>query len=110
MTDHAGPRRCECHQGNNFWHPPIEVTRFWHPGSSFDARFLEGQTKKNYIDQEAGKKYEKKLLEMVQVTVLFHTDEFTFVWSSKTGTGAKTAPRVQNLVSSTGGCQNLVPG
>ena len=35
----------------------------------------------------------QKLLEMVQVTVLFHTDEFIYVWSYKTETGAKTAPR-----------------
>ena len=39
-TDHAGPRRCECHLGTNFWHPPIEVTQFWHPRSGIGARFL----------------------------------------------------------------------
>ena len=39
----------------------------------------------------------QKLLEMVEVTVLFHTDEFIYVWSFKNGTGAKTAPRVQKL-------------
>ena len=37
----------------------------------------------------------QKLSEMVQVTVLFHTDEFIFVWSFKNGrqnrsSGAKT--------------------
>ena len=29
----------------------------------------------------------QKLFEMVQVTVLFHTDEFIFVWSFKNGNG-----------------------
>ena len=29
----------------------------------------------------------QKLLEMVQVTDLFHTDEFIFVWSFKNGNG-----------------------
>ena len=29
----------------------------------------------------------QKLLEMVKVTVLFHTDEFIFVWSFKNGNG-----------------------
>ena len=29
----------------------------------------------------------QKLLEMVQVTVLFHTYEFIFVWSFKNGMG-----------------------
>ena len=29
----------------------------------------------------------QKLLEMVQVTVLFHTDELIFVWSFKNGNG-----------------------
>ena len=29
----------------------------------------------------------QKMLEMVQVTVLFHTDEFIFVWSFKNGNG-----------------------
>ena len=38
----------------------------------------------------------QKLLEMVQVTVLFHTDEFIYVWSYKTETGAKTAPYTSN--------------
>ena len=39
----------------------------------------------------------KKLLELVQITVLFHNDEFIFVWSFKNGnegqyrsSGAKT--------------------
>ena len=36
-----------------------------------------------------------KLSEMVQVTVLFHTDDFIFVWSVKTR--SKTAPRGPKL-------------
>ena len=31
----------------------------------------------------------QKLFEMVQVTVLFHTDEFIFVWSFKNGNGCQ---------------------
>ena len=45
------------------------------------------KAKKDYIDQEAGKKYETKVVGMVQVTVLFHTDEFIFVRSFKNGNG-----------------------
>ena len=64
MTDHAGPRRCECNHGTKFWHPPVEVTQFWLPRSGFC------NAKKDYIDQKAGKRIKQKLLEMVQVTVL----------------------------------------
>ena len=40
----------------------------------------------------------QKLLEMVQVTVLFHTDEFIFVWSFKNGTRRQNrSPRVPKL-------------
>ena len=39
----------------------------------------------------------KKLLEMVQDTVLFYTDEFILVATSKMVTGVKTAPRVPEL-------------
>ena len=46
------------------------------------------KAKKDYIDQEVrGKSMKQKCLEMVQVTVLFHTDEFIFVWSVKNGNG-----------------------
>ena len=31
----------------------------------------------------------KKLLELVQVTNLFHTDELIFVWPSKNGNGCQ---------------------
>ena len=34
-----------------------------------------------------GRSVKQKLLEMVQATVLFHTDEFIFVWSFKNGNG-----------------------
>ena len=65
MTDQAGPRpargdRCECHLGTNFWHPPIEVTQFWYPRSCFGTRFCKA--KKDYIHQEAGEKYETKVV------------------------------------------------
>ena len=39
----------------------------------------------------------QKLLEMVEVTVMFHTDAFIFVCLSKTVTDAKTASEVPNL-------------
>ena len=45
MTDHGGPRHCEGHPGTKFWHPPIEVTQFWHPRSGFGARFRFLKTK-----------------------------------------------------------------
>ena len=53
--------------------------------------------KKDYIDQEAGEKYEKKLLEMVQVTVFFILMNLFLFSLTKKETGAKTAPRVPKL-------------
>ena len=41
------------------------------------------KAKKGYIDKEAWESMKQKLLEMFQVTVLFYTDEFIFVWSFK---------------------------
>ena len=52
------------------------------------------KAKKDYISQEAGEKYKTKALEMVQVTVLFHTDDFFLVFQ-KQKKAPKTAPRVQ---------------
>ena len=40
MTDNAGHRRCKCRPGTNCWHPPVEVTQFWHPPCGFGARFF----------------------------------------------------------------------
>ena len=63
--------------------------RVWHP---FFVR-----PKKIILIKSQGKSMEQKLLEIVQVTVLFHTDEFLFIWSFKNGnerqcrfSGAKT--------------------
>ena len=82
VTDHAGPRRrCEFHPGTNFWHPPVEVTQFWHPRSGFGAHFFVRPFLVSFIDEEAGEKYETKPL-----------------------------LGCQNWITSTGGCQNLVPG
>ena len=53
---------------------------------------------------------EQKLLEIVQVTKLCFILVNLFLLGSKTETGAKTAHRVPKLGTSTGGCQNLVPG
>ena len=93
MTDHAGPRRCECHPGNIcIWHQPNEVTQFWNPRSGFGARFFV-RPKKIISIKRRGKSMRQKLLEMFQVTVLFHTDEFIFVWSFKNGNGRQTTPR-----------------
>ena len=94
MTDHAGPRQCECHPGTNFWHTPIKVTQFGTLGAVLALDFCKA--KKDYIDQEAGESMKQKLSEIVQVTVLFHTDLFLF-GLSKTEAGAKTAPRVPKL-------------
>ena len=60
MTDHAGPRRCECHPRTDCWHPHVEVTQFWHPRSGYGAMFCKAKI--DYIDQEAGEKYETKVL------------------------------------------------
>ena len=92
MTDHAGSRRCECHPGTNFWHPPIEVTQFA-PEERFWRPFF-CKAKKDYIDQEAGEECETKVVGNSSVTVLYTTEEFIFVWSFKNGNGS----------------QNLVPG
>ena len=39
----------------------------------------------------------QKLLEMIQVTVWLHTDEFFFLVIQKTKTGAKTNPQAPKL-------------
>ena len=53
----------------------------------------------------------QKLLEMVQFTVLFHTDEFIIVLVyQKRNRAPKPHLGCQNWVTSTGGCQNLVTG
>ena len=49
----------------------------------------------------------QKLLEMIQITVWLHTDEFIFVWFYKND---NTKNGRQNWVTSTGGRHNLVPG
>ena len=84
-----------CHPETNFLHPPIGITQFWYQRSCFAARFCKA--KKDYIGQEAGESMNQKLLEMVQVTVLYHTDDFILFGLSKTETAAKTAPRVPKL-------------
>ena len=45
----------------------------------------------------------QKLLEMVQGTFLFHTDEFIFVWSSKNGNGRQNRPSQVTLATSGAG-------
>ena len=63
MIDHAGPRRCECHPedpGSNFSHPPVEVTQFGTQGVVLVPVFCKD--KKDYISQEAGEKYETKVV------------------------------------------------
>ena len=54
----------------------------------------------------------QKLLEMVQGTVLFHTDELIFVCSFKNGIGRQNHSSVAKtgLITSMGGGQNLVHG
>ena len=50
-TDHAGPRRCECHPGTKFWHPPVEVTQFLAPMERFwrPFPFFERPNKNTFI-------------------------------------------------------------
>ena len=45
------------------------------------------EDKKDYIDQEAGKRYETKVGGKGSITVWFHTDKFSFVWSFKNENG-----------------------
>ena len=52
---------------------------FWRP---FFVR-----PKKILLIKRRGKSIKQKFLEMVQVTDLFHNDEFIFVWSLKNGNG-----------------------
>ena len=35
MTDHAGPRRCECNPETKFWHPPRRSNQFLAPEEEF---------------------------------------------------------------------------
>ena len=86
MTDHAGPRRCECHLVTNFWHPPTEVIPVLAPEERFWRPFFV-RPKKIILMKRQGKRIKRKLLEMVSVTFLFHTDEFILVWSFKNGNG-----------------------
>ena len=53
--------------------------RFWRP---FFVR-----PKKIILIKRRGKSMKQKWLEMVQVTVLFQTDDFIFVWPFKNGNG-----------------------
>ena len=109
MTDQAGPRRCECHPGTNFWHPPINVTPFWHPRRGFGALFLEGQ--KRLYWARGGGNYKTKVVGNGSSYwfVSYGWIYFCLVFQKR-----KRAPKpllwCQSLDTSTGGCQNLVPG
>ena len=97
MTDHGGPRRCECHPGTDFRHPPVEVTKFCHPRSGLAPVFFKAE--KDYIDQEAGEKYETRNVgngSRYCLKVTYWLNYFCLVFQ-KTETGAKTAPRVPKL-------------
>ena len=82
MTDQVGPRQYECNPGTKLWRPPVKVTQFWRPRSGFDARFLKDQ-KKIILIKRQGNSMKQQLLEMIQVTVRPHTDEFIFVLKTK---------------------------
>ena len=111
LTDHAGPRRdrCECHPGTNFWHPPIEVTQVWHTKTGFGTLFFKAE--KDYIDQEAGEKYETKVVGngSSNCFVSYWWIYFCLVFQKRKRV-PKTLLVCQNCVTTTGGCQNLVPG
>ena len=53
--------------------------QFWYP--------VFVKPKKDYIDQEAGEKYETKVVGNGSSHCFVHTDEFNFVWSIKNGNG-----------------------
>ena len=91
MTDHAGPRRCECHPGTKVWHPPVEVTQFWHPGSGLaPVSVFERQNKNKFTSM----KQNSNLNHFQQL--LFHTfPQNNLFWPYKNGRqnrslGAKT--------------------
>ena len=52
------PQWYECNPGAKLWRPPVKVLRL---RSDFDTCFCK--TKKDFIDQEAGEKYETKVFE-----------------------------------------------
>ena len=102
-------RRCKCHPGNKFWHPPVEVIKFWHTRSGFGTRFRLSKTKQN------------KFISMKQISNLNHfqqllfctfpppLDQYILFWPYK-----KWAPKpllgCQNWVTSMDGCQKIVLG
>ena len=69
LTDHAGPHRCECHPGTNFWHP---------------CKFLKNKTVTRTIFNNFR-------------FVIFHRIMINIIFFGLTKTGAKTAPRVPKL-------------
>ena len=83
MADHAGGGRYSVVN-------PVEVTQFWRPRSGF------GQ-KKDYIDQEAGDQYETKVVQMIQVTVWLHTNEFIFGCFYKNEDGRSSGAKTELL-------------
>ena len=90
MTDHAGPRRCECHPGTKFWHPPVEVTKFWHP-----FPFFKDQTK---INSSVWNKSVTWTISNNFCFILFPRLLINIIFFGLTKkTGAKTAPRVPKL-------------
>ena len=95
MTDHAGPRRCECHPGTNLWHPPIEVTKFWHQGAVWRPFFV--RPTKIILIKKRGKVWSKSCWKWSKLLFCFILMNWFLFGPSKTQTGAKTAPRVPNL-------------
>ena len=49
------------------------------------------KAKKDYIDQEAGEKYETIVVGNGSSYCFIHTDDFTFVWSIKNGKGRQNS-------------------
>ena len=90
MTNHAGPRRCECQPGTKFGQP----TRLSNPALAPKDRFW-----RPFL-------FMKKFISMKQYSnlnhfqqLLFHTfpTHFNIIFFGLTKTGAKTAPRVPKL-------------
>ena len=97
MTDHAGPRRCECHPGTNFLHPPVEVTQFWPPVERFWRPFLL-RPKRIYWSR-GREKYETKAVGNGSSSSCFVSYEWIYLCLvfQKLKRASKTAPRVPRL-------------
>ena len=102
--DRPRTRRCECHPGTNFWHPPFEVTQFWHPRSGFGARFFKGQ-KRLYWPRGGGKVCNKSCWKWFKLLFYFILMNFFCLVFQKRKQAPKPLLGCQNWVTSTAGAK-----